>query len=571
MQLTTSKLFHLAALHAFLLVAQARAQMLEWAGRVGGTGVEQALAVDIDPLGRLVSTGSFQNTVDFNADPNFSDALTAAGTFDLFVTWTTSGGAHVRAVHMGGTGEVWPAAVATDAQGNCYLTGYFIGSFDADPGPGVVDVVANGTSQDIFVAALDSSGGFLWAVGLGANLNDRGTAVAVDDAGGVLVGGWFNNTVDFDPGAGTATLLSTGSSDAFVLKLSASGAYLWARRFGSTSSDEVQALGAGQDGAVYAVGSYRGTVDFDPGAGTDVIAAVGNEDAFMLKLTAAGDHVWAGSVGSTNVDRARSVDVHANEAVYVAGTFSGATADLDPGPGTLNFSPVSTPDAFLLRLDTAGVLDWAAQIGGPSDEDVRTCRVNASGLPVLCGTFSVGVDLDPGPGTFNLSSAGSTDIFLAQYTADGQLAWGFRQGGSNFELCAADLDDAGNVFAAGMFVGSMDLDPGAADLTVSSFGANDVFIQKFGDITTASRPAEEALRLQLIPNPASEQVMLNSRDLVPGAVLSVQSVQGSVVLRRRVTDQGTQVLDISALPEGVYTVCINESLMPAVARLVVVR
>ncbi|MBK9146214.1 MAG: T9SS type A sorting domain-containing protein [Flavobacteriales bacterium] len=551
--------------------AEANAQVLEWAGRVGGTGVDQGLAMAVDPLDRLVSTGSFQNTVDFNPDVNFTDPLTANGSFDLFVTWTNTDGSHVRALSMGGTGEVWPAAVATDAQGNCFLTGYFIGSFDADPGPGVANVVANGSGQDIFVVALDSTGAYLWSASLGSTLNDRGTAVAVDDAGGVLVGGWFNNTVDFDPGSGTASLSSAGGADAFVLKLSGTGAYQWAHRFGSTSGDEVHALDAGPDGEVYVVGSYRGTVDFDPGAGTDVIAAVGNEDAFMLKLDETGQFRWAGSVGGTNVDRARSVAVHANDAVYVAGTFSGASADLDPGPGTQSFSPVSTPDAFLLRLDTAGVLDWAAQIGGPADEDVRTCRVNASGLPVLCGTFTVGVDLDPGPGTFNLTSAGSTDIFLAQYTDAGQLAWGLQQGGTNFELCAADLDAAGNVYTAGMFVGSMDLDPGPTDLTVSAFGANDVFIQKFGDITTGLQAAGPGMPLQLFPHPASDQMTVSSPWLEPGAELVVHSALGAVVHRQPVLSSGMQVISLSALQDGAYIVCIIGPKGSATARVLKFR
>lgn len=558
------------ALFTCLMTLPATAQVLEWVGRVGGSGVDQALAMDIDPLDRLVSVGSFQSTVDFDPDLNFTDALSATGTYDLFVSWSTSGGAHVRAVHMGGTGEVWPAAVATDAQGNCFITGHFIGSFDADPGPGVTNVVANGSNQDIFVVALDSTGGLLWAAGLGANLNDRGTAIAVDDAGGVLVGGWFNNAVDFDPGAGTATLSSAGGSDAFVLKLSASGAYQWAHRFGSTSGDEVHALDAGPLGEVYAVGTYRGTVDFDPGAGTNVIAAVGNEDGFMLKLDANGGFRWAGSVGGTNVDRARSVAVDAQEAVYVAGTFSGATADLDPGPGTQSFSPVSTPDAFLLRLDTAGVLDWAAQIGGPSDEDVRTCRVNASGQPVLCGTFSVGVDLDPGPGTFSLTSAGSTDIFLAQYTDAGQLAWGLQQGGTNFELCAADLDAAGNVYTAGMFVGSMDLDPGPTDLTVSAFGANDVFLQKFGDNTTSLAVAEEQGGLQLFPNPVVDRVIVLSPLLVPGAVLSVRTVHGALVLQQLVL-QGSSTLDLTDVEAGTYVIQIEAPAGRALSRVVKLR
>ena len=63
---------------------------------------------------------------------------------------------------------------------------------------------------------------------------NRGKSVAVDSSGNVYTPGDFSDTVDFDPGAGTANLTSNGSEDVFVSKVDSSGNYVWAKSFGGS-------------------------------------------------------------------------------------------------------------------------------------------------------------------------------------------------------------------------------------------------------------------------------------------------------------------------------------------------
>ena len=96
-----------------------------------------------------------------------------------------------------------------DASGNVYTTGYFQGTVDFDPGAGTFNLTSAGL-QDIFISKLDAAGNFVWAKQLGGTLNDVGYSIALDTSGNVYTTGFFRDTVDFDPGAGTFNLTPAG-------------------------------------------------------------------------------------------------------------------------------------------------------------------------------------------------------------------------------------------------------------------------------------------------------------------------------------------------------------------------
>ncbi|MDH3754852.1 MAG: hypothetical protein OEU32_13355 [Acidimicrobiia bacterium] len=120
---------------------------------------------------------------------------------------------------------------------------------------------------------------------------DDGLAVVVDGSGNVYSTGRFTGTVDFDPGPAMFNLTSAGSTDVFVSKLDSAGNLVWAVAMGGNGNNNGDAgTGVAVDGSgnVYTTGNFEATADFDPGAGTANLTAVGLEDAFVSKLDSTG-------------------------------------------------------------------------------------------------------------------------------------------------------------------------------------------------------------------------------------------------------------------------------------------
>jgi ribosomal protein S11 len=314
------------------------------------------------------------------------------------------------AAGMGGTGYDYGYGIAVDASGNVYTTGSFEGTADFDPGSGVSNLTSAG-DNDVFVRKLDASGNFLWARSMGGTGSDRAWGIAVDASGSVYTTGYFRNTADFDPGAGVFNLTSAGSTGVFVQKLDTDGNFLWVKQMGGTSSDYGYAIAVDASGNVYTTGSFRDTVDFDPGSGVSNLTSAGDNDVFVSKLDASGNFLWARSMGGTGSDRAWGIAVDASGSVYTTGYFRN-TADFDPGAEVSNLTSAGDNDVFVSKLDASGNFLWARSMGGTGSDRGGGIAVDASGIVYTTGWFSSTVDFDPGAGTVNLTSAGARDIFV---------------------------------------------------------------------------------------------------------------------------------------------------------------
>jgi hypothetical protein len=456
-----------------------------WAKGIGGTSIDNGYCITIDASGRIYSAGSFGETVDF--DPGAGTAPLTAGTSNAngFVLQLNNAGNYVWAKAQGGYNNVshyeQGTGIAVDASGNSYVTGYFAGTVDFDPGPGTQPLTSAG-NYDIFLAKYDALGNYVWAKKMGSSLgNDIGSGLVLDASGNCYIAGHFYNTVDFDPGAGTQNLSAAGNSDIFLAKYDASGNYVWAKSMGSANNDMGYALAIDASGNSYITGSFIGTVDFDPGTGTQNLMAAGGSDIYLAKYDGAGNYIWAKSMGgSTDNDVAYGVAIDASGNSYITGSFMG-TADFDPGAGTQNLIASGSTDIFLAKYNASGNYIWAKSINGAGNEVGYSVAVDGLGNSYISGNFSGTVDFDAGTGTSNLTAVGSSnDGFLAKYDATGNYVWARSFGSINNDLGQeVAIDASGNSYITGYIGGTIDFDPGTGTRYVSSAGGLDIFMAKY--------------------------------------------------------------------------------------------
>lgn len=383
---------------------------------------------------------------------------------------------------LGAAGTDYGKDMTTDAFGNLVVAGYFAGTVDFDPGEGRAEHTASGI-VDSFVAKYDPRGRHLWSIRTGGAAADIPHTVRTDAAGSIVVAGYFSGTSDFDPGPGTATLVSNGSRDAFVAKYGPDGDYRWAVGIGGAGDDEAFDVGLGPAGEVVATGIFTGTVDLDPGSDTRVATSAGEEDVWLLALDAGGATRWVAAIGGPGSDHGHAVRANAGE-VYLAGTFS-SDVDFDPGAGRATRTSRGGWDVFLARYDTYGALVWSTSVGGPGADQVRPggMELAGDGGTVLCGDFAGTVDFDPGPATSNLTSAGAGDIFVAAYGSDGSFRHALGVGGPQGDAAhRLAMDPDGNAYVTGWFRGTADFDPTVGRMAVtarSSGGASDIFLASY--------------------------------------------------------------------------------------------
>ncbi len=234
-------------------------------------------------------------------------------------------------------------------------------------------------------------------------------------------------------------------------------------------------------------GGFGYTVDFDPGPGIFNLSASNQLDVFISKLDANGNFVWAKSMGGQAVNQSygRSISVDSSGNVFTTGNFYG-TGDFDPGPGIFNLSSAGSADIFISKLDSSGFFVWAKRLGGNSDDIVYSNAIDASGNVYTTGNFYATGDFDPGPGIFNLSSAGNTDIFISKLNNNGNFVWAKRIGrqfGSE-EARSIKIDAFGNIYTTGVFGGTVDVDPSSNIFNLT--GAVHVLVIK--DVNPCTEP-----------------------------------------------------------------------------------
>jgi hypothetical protein len=423
-----------------------------WSKRFGDAYAEYASAAAVDTSGSMFVAGDFNGTLDFGGG-----ALTSAGYDDIFMVKLGSDGAYSWSKRFGDADVQHARAIAVDAAGSVIATGDFYGTIDFGGG-----TLTSAGYDDIFIVKLGSDGAYLWSKRFGDGDGQRARAVAVDASGDVVVTGPFWGTIDF----GGGPLTSAGSDDIFVAKLASDGAYLWSKSFGDAGDQEGKAVVVDALGNVIVTGDFFGTIDF--GAGP--LTSAGGDDIFVAKFGPDGSHQWSKRFGGGSDQNVNAVAVDPSGNVIITGDFY---STVDFGGGAL--TSTGRRDIFVAKFGPDGAHLWSKRFGNGIDQDQygKAVAVDALGNVIVTGWFSGSANF----GGSTLISAGSYDIFVAEFGSDGAHLWSKRFGDENDQYaCAVAADALGSAIVAGYLGGTVDFGGGA----LTSAGSWDIFIAKYG-------------------------------------------------------------------------------------------
>ncbi|HRZ42186.1 MAG TPA: T9SS type A sorting domain-containing protein [Bacteroidales bacterium] len=548
-----------------LAVATLQAQTLEWAKSFGGNGSDGGYSIAVDAAGNVYTTGGFQATADFDPGPGTFN-LTSAGSSDVFVQKMDAAGNFVWAKSYGGADHDGASSISLDAAGNLYTTGTYKGTADFDPGAGAFNLTSAGNG-DIFVQKMDTAGNFIWAKSFGGNYCDYGNSITADAAGNVYTTGVFVDTVDLDPGPGTFCLIPAGSEDIFIQKLDAAGNFVWAKSFGGVDGEEGPLITVDAAGNVYTTGAYLGTADFDPGLGNFNLTSAGFWDVFIQKMDSAGNLIWAKSFGGGAEDDVYSITVDAGGNVYTTGDFNGTT-DFDPGAGTFNLTSAGYDDIFVQKMDVAGNFIWAKAFGGIYWDEGNSITIDAAGNVYTTGYFKETVDFDPGAGTFNLKSAGNDDIFVQKLDAAGNFSWAISFGGTLYDVgYSIIVDTAGDVYTTGYFQNTVDFNPGPGTFNLTSVGETDIFVHKMNKSSSGAEEHAQVIRLTAYPNPTTGDVSISFGQKLDDVEFVLMNVYGEVISKNHFTLQSGANITLDG-PNGIYFLTIRTTEGQNVVKLV---
>lgn len=443
MRLLTLLLFYF--IQPFLAISQPA-----WTKRAGGASTDLANGLWVDSKENVFITGSFSGQTKFYKSDIFS-----RGGGDIFVAKYDPNGVPLWVRTFGGKVDDFANAITGDPEGNLYLTGVFTDTayFEGEP------LFSKG--PDIFVMKLSPKGQMTWVKKMGTNGSAIPQAIAVNEQGGVYIGGLFSGQFN------KKTARQMGQTDGFVTKLTWDGEYSWTKVFGGPGFDEVNVLETDAWGRVVAGGIF----DQSMWAEDQELVGMSSKSSFVVRMESTGILQWANSF--TGVDagiQLTDIACDLQGFVFVTGKFSGETHF---GSQTLHSKGQS--DIFLSALNNRGQLEWASSLGGSDVEEAISLHLSSDRKYILlAGFFNKVLEF----GKRSILADIDNQFFMSRWDMRGNLDEVRKQDfHSIFQCSGRYLNSKGRIWVCGSF--SEKAKFGKNDLV--SGGEEDIFLSSFSD------------------------------------------------------------------------------------------
>ena len=455
-------IFTIFGIITICLGSYAQYPTLEWVNSIGGSCEDMIL----DDADNSYLIGRFSDSTDM--DPGLGTSMVyGTGTLDIVISKYNATGNLIWAKAIVGTNAEFARRICLDSNGDILITGYFKGTADFDPGPGVLNMSSTNNNYDIFVVKLTNWGNLIWAKKFGSIEHDSGTDIATDASNNVYITGEFEDTVDFDPGPSTYNLVGDPNTESFILKLTPNGNFQWAQGFGGVAYGISILL----SGEIFIAGTYYNNFLFNS---TIYLTCNYAKNLWLMKMDTLGQFYWVEDYGGSDWDYFGSMVLSDSGNIYMTGTFKDYTS-IDGG-GMWSFGE---HDAFVCKITNNGSVDWVRGIGSVEDDEGYSIAIDSAENVYVSGNFEETCYFSYNS-TDTLQSIGAKEIFLTKYSSNGNFLWARNLGGNGWDLDATiQINPYGAIYIAGEFSATADLDPGYGVFNLTSTGSVGTFLGKF--------------------------------------------------------------------------------------------
>jgi len=386
--------------------------VLQWATYYGSVGDEEGYSCAIDGSNNVYLAGTTTTTSGIGSGGH---QTTHGGQKDAFLVKFNSSGTRQWATYYGGNEHDEGNSCSTDGSGNVYLGG------STSSSSGIATAGSHGPTGGTNVAFLvkfNSSGTRQWGTYYGyffaSTANTRINAVCTDALGNVFAAGTTSQAEAVAiANGGHDNSFSGAGTDAFIVKFNSSGVRQWGSYYGyndGTTSGNACATDASNN--VYLLGATRATRFMaTTGSHQPAHASSGSSnDAILAKFDASGNRLWATYYGGTAFDVGYALAIDNSDNVYMAGVTGSGSGIADGGhQNTIG----GDGDAFLAKISSSGVRQWATYFGGTASEWGFGCATGSANNVYLAGYTESTSGIADG-GHQNTKSVGE-DGFLAKF------------------------------------------------------------------------------------------------------------------------------------------------------------
>lgn len=495
-----------------------------WAKCYGGTDDDAAKSIlQTFDGGYIIAGTSFSNDEDavgHHGTIDFSDFLVIKINDTGGIGWTKS---------YGGTSMEYANSIISTKDG-----GYIIaGSTISNDG----DVEGNhGPSFDAWILKIDANGNMLWQKCYGGSGNEEAFSILQSKDGGYVFAG-YASSMDGDLTIGHTGFGGTLTQDLWVVKINDTGALEWQKDLGGSKVDVAWCIQQTESGN-YMVAGYSESVDGDL---PKHYGSAGGWDAWLLEFNDLGSLVWQKIYGGSGDDMFTSIKQTSDKGFILTGSTS--SNDKDVSGNHLDKSGNPTTDAWVVKTDTAGNINWQKCYGGTGSETgVDICQTNDGGYGLAAYTSSFDGDITDS----NIIGAGN-DYWLVQLHPDDKIDWEETFGGtlSDAPNAVKQTGDGGYIIAG--YTSSED-----GDVTGWRGGAGDYWVLKLAKPLSVEDVKNNAGDIKIYPNPSQNSIIMQYH-LSADATVTVTDVTGKAISSIPLSKNTTQTtINAATWLPGIY-------------------